>query len=166
MRSIQNIITESKRDKQIDRLITTLTLDLDKEKQTLRKTQKTRTRTNHRHDVGYKTKLQNSKTLTKQNSKTQTQQVLQKLSKNTTKTEINTKCTKQGKSRRVKTLQPTKQNYMVAINNNYKVSKNDDTTNEDKNKQIHPHIKIPNERLKNITKIDKYKKLNSTYTTK
>ena len=104
MRNIQNIITESKRDKQIDRLKTTLTLDLDKEKQTLRKTQKTRTRTNHRHDVGYKTKLQNSKTLTKQNSKTQTQQVLQKLSKNTTKTEINTKCTKQGKSRRVKTL--------------------------------------------------------------
>ena len=38
-------------------------------------------------------------------------------------------------------LQPTKQNDMVAINNNYKVSKNDHTTNEDKNKQIHSQIK-------------------------
>ena len=31
-------------------------------------------------------------------------------------------------------------------------------TNEDKNKQIHSQIKIHNEHLKNITKIDKYKK--------
>ena len=42
MRSIQNIITDSKRDKQIDRPKTTLTLDSDKQKQTLRKTRKTR----------------------------------------------------------------------------------------------------------------------------
>ena len=41
---------------------------------------------------------QNSKALVKQNSKMQRQQILQKLSKNTTKTEIDTKCTKQGKS--------------------------------------------------------------------
>ena len=36
----------------------------------------------------------------------------------------------------MKTLQPTKQNDMVAINNDSKVSKNERTTNEDKNKQI------------------------------
>ena len=41
---------------------------------------------------------QNSKALAKQNSKIQKQQILQKLSKNTAKTEIDTKCTKQGKS--------------------------------------------------------------------
>ena len=41
-----------------------------------------------------KTKLQNSSKT--ENSKTQTQRGLQKLSKNTTKTEIDTKCTKQG----------------------------------------------------------------------
>ena len=53
-----------------------------------------------------------------------------------------------------------------AINNNYKVSKNEHTTNEDKNNQIHSKIKIHNEHLKNITKIDKCKKyLNSTSTT-
>ena len=53
-----------------------------------------------------------------------------------------------------------------AINNNYKLSKNEPTTNEDKNKQIHSKIKIHNEHLKNITKIDKYeKKLNSTFMT-
>ena len=58
----------------------------------------------------------------------------------------------------METLQPTKQNDMVASNNNYKVSKNEDTTNKDKNKEIHSQIKIHNEQLKNITKIDKYKK--------
>ena len=45
----------------------------------------------------------------------------------------------------METLQPTKQNDMVAINNNYKLSKNEQTTNEDKNKQIHSQIKIHNE---------------------
>ena len=55
---------------------------------------------------------------------------------------------------------------MVVINNNYKVSKNNEhTTNEDKKKHIHSQIKIHNEHLKNITKIDKYKKLSSTSTT-
>ena len=44
MRSIQNIITGSKRDKQIDHPKTTLTLDSDKQKQTLRKSLKTRTK--------------------------------------------------------------------------------------------------------------------------
>ena len=58
----------------------------------------------------------------------------------------------------METLQPTKQNEMVAINNNYKVSKNEHTANEGKNKQIHLRIKIHNKHLKNITKIDKYKK--------
>ena len=36
----------------------------------------------------------------------------------------------------METLQPTKQNDMFANNNNYKVSKNKHTTDEDKNKQI------------------------------
>ena len=40
----------------------------------------------------------------------------------------------------------------------YKVSKNKHTTDEDKNNQIHSQIKIHNEHLKNISKIDKYKK--------
>ena len=35
----------------------------------------------------------------------------------------------------------------------------------DKNKQIHSQIKIHNKYLKSITKIDKYKKLDSTSTT-
>ena len=43
---------------------------------------------------------------------------------------------------------------------NYKVSKNKRTTDEDKNNQIHSQIKIHNEHLKNINKIEKYKKLN------
>ena len=65
----------------------------------------------------------------------------------------------------METLQPTNQNDMVAISNNYNVSKNQHTTNEDKNKQIHLQIKIHNEHLNSITKIAKYeKKLNSTYT--
>ena len=65
----------------------------------------------------------------------------------------------------METLQPTKQNDMVANNNNYKVSKNKHTTedkNDDKNKQIHSQIKIHNEHLKNINKMEKYKKLNMT----
>ena len=49
---------------------------------------------------------------------------------------------------------------MFANNNNYKVSKNKCTTDEDKNKQMHPQIKIHNEDLKDIIKIEKYKKLN------
>ena len=55
----------------------------------------------------------------------------------------------------METLQPTKQNDMVAINNNYKVSKNKHTTDEDKNKQTHSQIKIHNEHLTNIIKIGK-----------
>ena len=58
----------------------------------------------------------------------------------------------------METLQPAKQNDMVAINKNYKVSKNEHTTNEDKNKQIHSQNKIHKEHLKNITKIDEDKK--------
>ena len=33
-------------------------------------------------------------------------------------------------------LQPTKQYHMFAINNNFKVLKNEHTTNEDKNKKM------------------------------
>ena len=62
----------------------------------------------------------------------------------------------------MKTLQPTRQNEMVANNNNSKVAKNEQTTNEDKNRQIHLEIKIHNKHLKNITKIDKYKKTSRT----
>ena len=58
----------------------------------------------------------------------------------------------------MKTLQPTKRNDMVAINNDSKVSKNERTTNEDKNKQIRQQIKIQNEHLGNINKIEKLKK--------
>ena len=65
MRSIQGIITNSKRNKQRDYPKTTLTLDSDKQKQTLRKTRKTRTKSYDRHDVGYKIELENSKTLTR-----------------------------------------------------------------------------------------------------
>ena len=38
------------------------------------------------------------------------------------------------------------------------VSKNEYTTSEDKNKQIHSQIKVHNEHLKNIIETDKYKK--------
>ena len=34
--------------------------------------------------------------------------------------------------------------------------------NEDKNKQVHSQIKIHNEKMKNINKIEKYKRLNMT----
>ena len=51
---------------------------------------------------------------------------------------------------------------MIANNNNYKISKNKHTTNEDKNNQIHSQIKIHNKHLKNDNKIEKYKKLNMT----
>ena len=44
----------------------------------------------------------------------------------------------------METLQPTRQNDIVAIKNNYTVSKNENTTNEKKNKQIHSQIKIHN----------------------
>ena len=52
------------------------------------------------------------------------------------------------------TLQPTKQNDMVANNNNHRASKNTHTTNENKHKQIHPQIKI---HLKNITQFENTK---------
>ena len=45
---------------------------------------------------------------------------------------------------------------------NYKVSNNKHTTDEDKNNQIHSQINIHNKHLKNITKNEKYKKLNMT----
>ena len=86
-RSIHNIITDSKRDKQTDDPKITLTLDSGQQKQTLRETHKRR-KSYYRQEVGYKKKLQNLKTLTKQNSNTQTQQDLQNLSKSTTKTGI------------------------------------------------------------------------------
>ena len=57
----------------------------------------------------------------------------------------------------METLQPTKQNDIAENNNNCKVSKNKHTTNEDKNNQIHSQMKIHNEHLKNINKIEKYK---------
>ena len=58
------------------------------------------------------------------------------------------------------TLQPTKQSDMLANSNTYKVSKNErHFCDEDKNKQIHQKIKI---HLKNISKIEKHKKLNMT----
>lgn len=82
MRSIQNIIMGSKRDKKIDHPKTILTLDLDEQKQTVRKTRKTRAKIYLRHGEGYKTKLQNFKTLKRPNSKTKTQQGQQKLSQN------------------------------------------------------------------------------------
>ena len=82
MRSIQNLITDNKRNKEIGHSKTTLTLDSDKQKQILGKTRKTRTKSYHRHGVGYKTKLQNFKTLKRPNSKTKTQQGQQKLSQN------------------------------------------------------------------------------------
>ena len=56
------------------------------------------------------------------------------------------------------TLQPTKQNDMIG-NNSYKESENKHTTDKDKNKQVHSKIKI---HFKNITKIEKDKKLNMT----
>ena len=62
----------------------------------------------------------------------------------------------------METLQPTKQNDMVPNTNNYKVLKNKHATDEDKNKQIHSQMKIRNEHMKNINKIEKYKKLNMT----
>ena len=61
----------------------------------------------------------------------------------------------------METLQPTKQNDMVANNNNYKVSKNKQTIDEEK-KKMRWQIKIDNEHLKNINKIEKYRKLNMT----
>ena len=44
---------------------------------------------------------------------------------------------------------------------NYKIS-NNKHTDKDKNNQIHSQINIHNKHLKNITKIEKYKKLNMT----
>ena len=61
----------------------------------------------------------------------------------------------------METLQPTKQNDMVANNNNYKVSKNKQTIDEEKKKKRW-QVKIDNEHLKNINKIEKYRKLNMT----
>ena len=55
------------------------------------------------------------------------------------------------------TLQHTKQNDMLANNNTYKVSRNKHTTDEDNNKQIHSQIKIHNEHLNNINKIENTK---------
>ena len=46
------------------------------------------------------------------------------------------------KNTNMEPLQPAKQNDMVANNNDYKVSKNKHTTDEDKNKQLHSQIKI------------------------
>ena len=42
------------------------------------------------------------------------------------------------------------------------MSKNKHTTDEDKNNQIYSQIKIHNEHLKNINKIENFKKLNMT----
>ena len=45
---------------------------------------------------------------------------------------------------------------------NYNVSKNKHTNDKDKNNQIHSQIKILNEHLKNVNKIEKYKIMNMT----
>ena len=57
MRSIQTIITDGERGKEIDHPKTTFIHDSDKK--TLRKTQKTKAKTKryHSHDVRYKAKL-------------------------------------------------------------------------------------------------------------
>ena len=60
----------------------------------------------------------------------------------------------------MKTKEPTKQKDIVAYNNNYKVSKNKHTTDEDKNKQIHSLIKI---HLKKITKLKNTKNWSTKY---
>ena len=65
MRSIQNIITDSKRDKQIYRPKTTL---LILTKKANFKTRKTRTKSYHSHDVEYKIKLQNFNKVNHQNA--------------------------------------------------------------------------------------------------
>ena len=57
-------------------------------------------------------------------------------------------------------MQPAKQNDMVSHSSSCKVSKNKHATDEDKSKQINSQIKIHNEHLENINKIEKYKKLN------
>ena len=46
---------------------------------------------------------------------------------------------------------------MLANNNAYKVLRNKHTTDEDNNKQIHSQIKIHNEHLNNINKIENTK---------
>ena len=59
----------------------------------------------------------------------------------------------------IEKLQPTSLHDMVAINNNYKASKNTVKTNEDKKtKQILLQIRLHNRHLKVNTKIEKYKK--------
>ena len=45
---------------------------------------------------------------------------------------------------------------------NYEVSKNKYTTDEGKNNQIHSLTKIHNDHLRNINRIEKYKKLKMT----
>ena len=45
---------------------------------------------------------------------------------------------------------------------NYNVSKNKHTADKDKNNQIHSQMKILNEHLKNVNKIEKYKIMNMT----
>ena len=86
---IQNLV-QNKRDKQIENPKTALTLDSDKQKQTLRKTWKRGTKSYHRHNVEYKAKLQNSKTLAKQNSNAARSTQIQEYNQ----TEIDAKCTK------------------------------------------------------------------------
>ena len=83
MRSIQNIITDSKRYSQIDHHKITLTLDLNKQKLSLRETRKTRTKCYHRHDVGYKAKIQNSNKRKLSNANaTRSIKTIQELNKN------------------------------------------------------------------------------------
>ena len=83
MRSIQNIITDSKRYSQIDHHKTTITLDLNKQKLSLRETRKTRTKCYHRHDVGYKAKLENSNKRKLSNANaTRSIKTIQELNKN------------------------------------------------------------------------------------
>ena len=55
---------------------------------------------------------------------------------------------------KIETLQSFKQNDLVAINNNYKVSKNEHTTTNEDKKQIYLQIKIHNKHLKNNTVVD------------
>ena len=65
----------------------------------------------------------------------------------------------------METLQPTKQNDMVAINNNYKVSKDEHITDEDKTNKYTRRLRYLTNTLRTLLKLTSTKKLNSTSTT-
>ena len=65
----------------------------------------------------------------------------------------------------METLQPTKQNDMVAISNNYKVSKDEHITDEDKTNKYTRRLRYLTNTLRTLLKLTSTKKLNSTSTT-